>query len=79
MNMTFDKSFNKQSKLVKILLLLIPGVNWITELLVRWSVALRTKGLLHILLAILVTIGGFAFGWLDLIWILVFGHLVLGK
>ena len=77
--MKFDKAFNKQSKLVQIILLLIPGVNWVTELLVRWSVALRTKGLLHILLAVLVTVGGLAFGWLDLIWVLLFGHLILAK
>ena len=77
--MKFDKAFNKQSRLVQILLLLIPGVNWVTEVLVRWSVALRTKGLLHILLAVLVTIGGLAFGWLDLVWVLLFNHLVLAK
>ena len=41
--MTFDKWFNKQSKLIQIILLLIPGVNWITELLVRVSRFLRTK------------------------------------
>ena len=29
--------FNKQSRLVQIILLLIPGVNWITEILVRWK------------------------------------------
>ena len=77
--MKFDKWFNKQSRLVQILLLLIPGVNWVTEVLVRWSVALRTKGLLHILLAVLVTIGGLAFGWLDLVWVLLFNHLILAK
>ena len=78
--MTFDKAFNKQNKLVKILLLLIPGVNWITELLVRWSVALRTKNLIHILIAILAIPGlGVIFGWLDLIWILLNNRLILSK
>ena len=77
--MKFDKWFNKQSRLVQIILLLIPGVNWITELLVRWSVALRKKDLVHILVAVVVTFFGFAFGWLDLIWILLFKHLVLAK
>ena len=77
--MTFDKWFNKQSRLIQIILLLIPGINWITELLVRWSVALRTKGILHIVIALLVTIGGLAFGWLDLIWVLLFKHLILAK
>lgn len=28
--------FNKQSRLVQILLLLIPGVNWVVEILIRW-------------------------------------------
>ena len=78
--MKFDKTFNKQSRLVQIILLLIPGVNWITEILVRWSVALRKKDLLHVLVAILVTIpSGIVFGWLDLIWVLLFNHLVLAK
>ena len=77
--MKFDKWFKKQSKLMQVILLLIPGVNWITELLVRWSVALRTKGILHIVIAILVTVGGLAFGWLDLVWVLLFGHLILAK
>ena len=73
------KWFNKQSKLVQILLLLIPGVNWITEVVVRWSVALKKKDLIHVLLALVVTVGGFAFGWLDLVWVLLFGHLILAK
>ena len=78
--MTFDKWFNKQSRLVQIILLLIPGVNWIVELLVRWSLALRKKDALYIIVAILVTIPvGIAFGWLDLVWILLFNHLILGK
>jgi len=77
--MTFDKWFNKQGKLVQLLLLLIPGVNWITEFLVRWSIALRSKDLLHIVIAIAVTFLGLAFGWLDLIWVLLFGHLILAK
>lgn len=78
--MTFDKWFNKQGKLVQILLLLIPGINWITELLVRWSVALRTKNLIHILIAIIAIPGvGIVIGWLDLIWVLLNGRLILTK
>ena len=52
--MTFDKWFNKQSRLVQILLLLIPGVNWIVELLVRWSLALRTKNIIHVVVAVVI-------------------------
>ena len=77
--MTFDKWFNKQSRLVQILLLLIPGVNWIVELLVRWSLALRTKNIIHVVLAVVIIIAGMPFGWLDLVWILLFNHMLLAK
>lgn len=72
-----EKWFEKQSKLVQVLLLIIPGVNWVVEVLVRWDHALKTKSLLKLIIAILVTFVGLAFGWLDLIWILLFGHLIL--
>ena len=70
--------FNSQSRLVQILLLLIPVVNWVTELCVRWSKALETKSVLDIVLALLVTFFGLVFGWVDLVWILIFNHLLLG-
>ena len=78
--MTFDKWFNKQSRLVQLILLLIPGVNWIVELLVRWSLALRKKDALYIIVALIVTLPlGIGFGILDFIWVLLFKHLILGK
>lgn len=77
--MTFDKWFNKQSRLVQLILLLIPGVSWIVELLVRWSVALRKKDLFHILIAVLFTVGGLFLGLLDFIWVLLFKHLLFAK
>ncbi len=76
--MKCDKWFNKQSRLVQIILLLIPGVNWVTEVLVRWSKALRTKGLIDVVLAVVVTVFGIVFGWVDLVWCLLFKHILLG-
>ena len=32
-----EKWFEKQSRLVQIILLLIPVVNWVVEILVRWE------------------------------------------
>lgn len=73
-----EKWFEKQSKLVQILLLLIPGVNWVVEVLVRWDHALRKKDTLKYIIAIVVTIPtGIIIGWLDMLWCLLFGHLVL--
>lgn len=69
--------FNKQSRLVQLLLLIIPVVNWITELIVRWSTWSKKGGLLRLVICILVTFFGLAFGWLDFIWVLLFKELCL--
>ena len=71
------KWFNKQSRLIQILLLLIPGVNEITELIVRITCALEKPTLIHILIAVLMIPFGIVVGWLDLVWVLLFNHLVL--
>ncbi len=36
-NNNLAKWFYDQSLLVKLILLLIPGVNWVVEIIVRWS------------------------------------------
>ena len=79
--MTFDKWFNKQSTLVKAILLIIPFVNWIVELLIRLSVMLRTKSVVHIVVFILFLVIGWGWflGLLDLIFCLVTGHLFLAE
>ena len=69
--------FNKQSRLVQIILLLIPGVNWITEILVRWSTYLKKRGTVRLIISIIVTIFGLVFGWIDLVWVLLFKKLLL--
>lgn len=71
-----EKWFEKQSRLVQILLLLIPGVNWVVEVLVRWSHALRKGSLVKYLIAIFVTVFGIIVGWVDVIWCLLFKHLI---
>ena len=71
------KWFYSQNFLVQLILLLIPGVNWIIEIGVRWSAYFKTHNLITLLFAILVTIpSGIVIGWLDLIWLLLFRHLI---
>ena len=93
--MTFENWFNKQSILVKIILLLIPGVNWIVELLVRWSSVLRTKNIVYVLIAIFITSMPLSFVYafwkivviiiggilylIDLLWVVLFNHMFLAK
>ena len=70
--------FNKQSRLVQLLLLLIPVVNWITEIVVRWTTFMKKGGLIRLIICVLVTIpSGIVFGWIDLVWVLLFKKLCL--
>ena len=59
--------FNRQSRLVQIILLLIPVVNWVVEIIVRW----------RLVICIVVTFLGLFVGWIDCIWVLVTKHLFL--
>ena len=79
--MKFDKWFNSQSVLLKAILLLIPGVNWVMELLIRLSVMLRTKSVLHIVVFIVfLCVGwGWFLGVIDFIYMLVTGHLIFAE
>lgn len=67
--------FNKQSRLVQVLLLLIPVVNWITEIVVRWSTFFKKGGIIRLIVCIVVTFLGIVVGWIDLIWVLITKHL----
>lgn len=73
------KWFNKQSRLVQILLLLIPVVNWITEVLVRWSAFLKNRSIITLITAVVVTFLGVFVGWIDCIWCLLFKHMIFAK
>lgn len=79
--MHFDTWFNSQSRLLQVILLIIPIVGWVVEVLVRLSVMLRTKSLVHIVVFILFLIVGW--GWvlnlIDLIYLILTGHLILAK
>lgn len=71
--------FNRQNRLVQVLLLLIPVVNWVIEIFVRWSAFFKTKSVLTFVVSVLVTFFGLAFGWIDMLWCLLFKHLIFAK
>ncbi len=79
--MTFDKWFNSQSTVLKAILLIIPFVNWVVEILIRLSVMLRTKSVLHIVVFIVFVVVGWGWflGLIDLIYCLVTGHLLFAE
>lgn len=67
--------FNKLPRLVQIILLLIPGVNWVVEIIVRWGTFIKKPGALRLVICLIVTVLGIVVGWLDLIWCLLFKKL----
>lgn len=75
--MTFDKWFEEQSLIVKVILLILPFVGWIIEILVRISAVLRNSSTINILGLILGVIGNWFWGLIDLIFLIVTGKLLL--
>ena len=79
--MKFDKWFNKQSILLKAILLLLPVVGWVCECLVRLSVMLKTKSVIHIVVFILFLVVGWGWilGVIDFVYMLLTGLLILAE
>ena len=75
--MTFDKWFDEQSRLVKVILMIIPVVNWVLEVLVRASAFLRKNSGVNLIGLILGIVGNVIWGWVDLIILIITGKLFL--
>ncbi len=71
-----NSEFKKLPRLVQILLLLIPGIGWITEIVVRLSAFLNGKATNQIIALVLAIFIPF-FSWIDLIWVILFKKLIL--
>jgi len=69
--MGIRKWFDKQPLWLQIVLLVIPGVNWVTDLLLRWDLFLKTKKTLDLVLAIISSFFvGNLLGYVDLVFLL---------
>ena len=75
--MSIYSGFNNLPRVVQVILLLVPGVNCITEILVRASAAIHGKALAQILVLILSIPFGIIIGWVDVVWCICFKRLVL--
>lgn len=71
--------FNKQSNIVKFILLILPFVGWICEIVIRWSIVITKGGVLNIVLAIVYTFIGWAWilGVIDAILVLLGNKMLL--
>lgn len=90
--MDFDKWFNSQSTLVKVILLLIPGINWVVEILVRLSLLLRVKNntgalgggagevsVSRLTMFLVALCFGLFISYIDIICVLMSGHLIMAE
>ena len=73
------KGFNRLPRLIQIILLLIPGINWLTEVIVRISAAMHGKAGKQIIVLILAISPptGILLGWIDLFSCLIQKRLIL--
>lgn len=51
--------FDKQSKVLRFVLLILPFVGWVFELIIRWSEVVKKADVLNIVVALVYTL----FGW----------------
>ncbi len=77
--MEFDKWFKGLNRIVQLILLIIPLVNFIIELLVRLSVLLRKSDAVSIVMLILVFVTGGLLGFVDFFVTLFTGNLLLAE
>lgn len=71
------KWFNSLPRLVQFILLIIPFVGWIVEIYVRLSAMLTKTTTENILGFILFLFFGSVLAYVDLVWVLLFHHLIL--
>lgn len=76
--MSIVSGFKSLPRIIQILLLLIPVVNWITEIAVRASAAFHGKAAAQILVLIFAVLPtGVLLGWIDFFSCLFFKKLIL--
>ena len=73
--MNFDKWYEKQSKVLKIVLVAVPFVNWIMEILIRLSIYLRTKKTIDLVFFIVYAVFTYPLFILDIVWLAIKGHI----
>lgn len=74
---SLNSEFQKLSLIVKILLLIIPGLGWITEIVVRLSALLNGKSNQTILAFVLFLFFGWIMAFVDVVWVILKGKLIL--
>lgn len=74
--MNLDKTFNSLPKLIRVILLLVPGVNWVTEVLLRLSLYLNKKTTMNLVLLVVAVVTAGLLGFVDCVLTLVNGDIL---
>ena len=62
------KTIHKLNRVVQIVILAVPFINWIVEIFMRWTDYIEKKEVVRLVVAILATVFlGTILGWVDLI------------
>ena len=77
--MSINKSFQGLPKIVQFILLIIPGLNWWVEIIVRVSAFCNKQGGIGQVILAIIPFTGMILGWIDMICVLVKGRLCLTK
>ena len=73
------KTFNKLPRLIQLILLLIPGVNYVVEIVVRVSEIFYKINLKSIIGRIFGVFIPILKGWIVCVWVVLFKHLIFAK
>lgn len=73
-----EKWFNEEPRILQVLFLLLPLLNWIIEVGVRWALFIETKTKYHLVMAILAIPLGLLLSYIDVFWCILFKHLIIG-
>jgi len=71
--------FYKQNLLLQIALLLLPFVGYISEVLIRLSIYLEKKNKTNLIIFIVMIVLGIIFCYVDLVYFLIKGNLILNN
>ena len=74
---SLNNAFKSLPRLVQLLLLIIPGVGWITEIVVRLSAFIHLKAMNQLIILILSIPFGIIIQYVDFVWVLLYKKLIL--
>lgn len=74
---SINTEFKKLSKIVQLILLVIPPIGWFTEIAVRLSAFIHGKSKNQLIMLLVAIPFGLALQFVDFVWVLLYDKLIL--